>query len=100
MTSEYKHLIQLPGQDSPLCECGGGTGDVDHVLFHCRSHSTATMDMIESIELLYHRENVPPYLRKMDLSTLLGAKEHLPHSVSTKIDSAVSKFLAIAAPKI
>ncbi len=56
--------------------------------------------MIESIELLYHRENVPPYLRKMDLSTLLGAKEPLPHSVCAKIDSAVARFLAIAAPMI
>ena len=100
MTSEYKHRIKLPGQDSPLCECGGGTGDVEHVLFHCRSHSNARLAMIESIELLYHRENVPPHLRKMDLSTLLGAKEHLPHSVCTKIDSAVARFLAIAAPKI
>ncbi len=73
MTSEYKHRIKVPGQDSPLGDCGGGTGDVDHLfLFHCRSHSTARLGMIESIELLYQHENVPPYLR----TGLLGFMGH------------------------
>ena len=87
------HRMGIPGHDSPVCECGQDIGNVPHFLLHCSRLSTQRETLFDAIDLIFHRNNVPPYNRVIDLHTLLGPGIAYTRETKEAIQEAVIRFI-------
>ncbi len=57
------HMHRLGLADDPFCDCGPARQTVSHVLMDCLLISTQRQHMINAIEIMYVRDNVPAWER-------------------------------------
>ena len=79
----------MPDADSPACSCGNDSGTVEHFLLFCPQFNKQKKLMISTIFELYHKADIPPAARSIDLPTLPGPKSELPKPVREAIRDAV-----------
>ncbi len=73
------HMHRLGLADDPCCECGPARQTVSHVLMECPLLSTQRQYMINAIEIMYVRDNVPAWERQLHLNTLLSPHHSSQH---------------------
>jgi ribonuclease HI len=86
-----EHLHRIKFKASPNCPCGSDRQDTNHIILHCPSLLDQRNSLVNDIDYLYHKHNVPPYKRSMSLIDILAPQHDM--KTNTEIDHAFSKFI-------
>ena len=62
-------------------------------MLDCNIYQAEKDIMIETIERIYIEHDVPPYDRKIDITTLLGGNKEHSNIVTSSITTAVCSFI-------
>ncbi len=85
------HMLALAYD--PCCEYGPARQTVSHILMDCPLLSTQRQHMINAIEIMYARDNLPAWDRQLQLYTLL-APHHSQCSTRTTVKIELLNYLA------
>ena len=86
-----EHLHRIKFKASPNCPCGSDRQDTNHIILHCPSLLDQRNSLVNDIDYLYSKHNVPPYKRSMSLIDILTPQHDM--KTNTEIDHAFSKFI-------
>ena len=87
------HLHKLGFTPTPACECGNPEQSEDHILLHCEQFDRQRETLIDQVERLFIRHNIPLAARTINTSNLLVPDHSLPAAVREGINLAVYQFL-------
>ncbi len=79
--------------NDPCCECGPARQTLSHILMDCPLLSTQRQHMTNTIEIMYVRDNLPAWERRLLLNTLL-APHHSQASTHAAVRTELLNYLA------
>ena len=86
-----EHLHRIKFKASPNCPCGSDRQDANHIILHCPSLSDQRNTLVNDIDYVYCKHNIPPYKRTMSLTDILAPQHDM--KTNLEIDLAFSKFI-------
>ena len=86
-----EHLHRIKFKASPNCPCGSDRQDTNHVILHCPSLLDQRNSLVNDIDFVYFKHNVPPSKRSMSLLDILAPQHDMKTNI--EIDRAFSKFI-------
>ncbi len=79
--------------NDPCCECGPARQTLSHILMDCPLLSTQRQHMTNTIEIMYVRDNLPAWERRLLLNTLLPP-HHSQASTHAAVRTELLNYLA------
>ena len=93
LLNEHMNKIFPLFYPTPDCECDTGRASVQHFIAECPLYKIAREDLLDNIELVFIKNNVPTNNRFINMQVLLGQPAHLTQRTIVQLQALVANFV-------